>query len=97
MTALLASGKLEDAETVLKNNIGKSSGILRAKLLALRATLEILRGETNVVVCSWPVSDQATAFMMVRFYETLGQDRSKAVALRSATLATREQAPTPRL
>lgn len=54
-------------------------------------------GVPNVVVSLWPVSDQATAFMMVRFYEALGQGKSKAAALRSAILATREQAPNPRL
>ena len=54
-------------------------------------------GVPNVVVSLWPVSDQATAFMMVRFYEALGEGKSKAAALRSAILATREQAPNPRL
>ncbi|MEM7559951.1 MAG: CHAT domain-containing protein, partial [Planctomycetota bacterium] len=54
-------------------------------------------GVPNVVVSLWPVSDQATAFMMVRFYEALGKGKSKAAALRSAILATREQAPNPRL
>ena len=54
-------------------------------------------GVPSVVVSLWPVSDQATAYMMVQFYGALGKGLGKAAALRSAILSTREQAPDPRL
>ncbi|MEM8734089.1 MAG: CHAT domain-containing protein, partial [Planctomycetota bacterium] len=54
-------------------------------------------GVPNVVVSLWPVSDQATAFMMVQFYQALGKGQSKAEALRSAILATRREVSDPEL
>ena len=54
-------------------------------------------GVPTVVVSLWPVSDQATAYMMVQFYAALGKGQSKAAALRTAMLATRAQAPAPKL
>lgn len=54
-------------------------------------------GVPTVVVSLWPVSDQATAFMMVQFYKALGDGQSKAAALRTAILATRSEAPDPKL
>lgn len=54
-------------------------------------------GVPTVVVSLWPVSDQATAYMMVQFYGALAKGQSKAAALRTAILKTREQAGNPRL
>ncbi|MFN3189234.1 MAG: CHAT domain-containing protein [Aureliella sp.] len=54
-------------------------------------------GVPNVVVSLWPVSDQATAYMMVEFYQALGKGQQKAAALRTAILATREQVNDPEL
>lgn len=54
-------------------------------------------GVPTVVVSLWPVSDQATAYMMVQFYDALSKGQSKASALRTAMLATRQQVSDPRL
>lgn len=54
-------------------------------------------GVPTVVVSLWPVSDQATAYLMVHFYEALRNGASKAVALRKAMLTTRQQFEQPRL
>lgn len=54
-------------------------------------------GVPTVVVSLWPVSDQATAYMMVNFYAALTKGQTKAQALRTAILATREKAPATKL
>lgn len=54
-------------------------------------------GVPSVIVSLWPVSDQATAYLMTQFYNGLAQGQSKAAALRSATLATRQQVSDPNL
>lgn len=57
----------------------------------------LMSGVPSVVVSLWPVSDRATALLMVRFYEALIAGDAKAVALRKATLAAREQFPEEKL
>lgn len=54
-------------------------------------------GVPSVVVSLWPVSDAATAELMVAFYRALAEGRGKANALRTAILATREKYPDPNL
>ncbi|MBD1936775.1 CHAT domain-containing protein [Microcoleus sp. FACHB-68] len=51
--------------------IGLASGFLYA-------------GAGNVVSSLWPVSDFSTAFLMIRFYQELGETPSVAIALQSA-------------
>ena len=54
-------------------------------------------GVPTVVVSLWPVSDQATAVLMVEFYKALQAGETKAAALRKATLKNRERFHEPRL
>lgn len=51
-------------------------------------------GARSVVSSLWPVSDEATAVLMARFYENL-KTMEKAEALRDAMSATRERYPHP--
>ena len=44
----------------------------------------------------WQVPDDATAALMVAFYEALAQSSDKATALQQAMVATRTQFPDPR-
>ena len=53
-------------------------------------------GVPNVVVSLWPVSDQATAFMMVQFYNALGKGESKTAALRTAIPCNAQRSSEPR-
>lgn len=51
-------------------------------------------GARSVVASLWPVSDEATAFLMQAFYRNL-KTASKAQALRDAVVATRREFPHP--
>lgn len=51
-------------------------------------------GARSVVASLWPVSDDATAVLMARFYENL-KTMEKAEALRDAMSATRDRYPHP--
>jgi CHAT domain-containing protein len=57
----------------------------------------MMAGVPTTVVSLWPVSDKATAVMMVNFYKALGEGKSTAAALRKATLINRDQFESPRL
>lgn len=48
-------------------------------------------GVPTVVVSLWPVSDAATAYLMVTFYDAMRNGQSKAAALRTAMLMTKQQ------
>ena len=54
-------------------------------------------GVPTTVVSLWPVSDRATAILMVNFYRALAEGKSKASALRSATLSNRDRFEDPKL
>ena len=62
-------------------------GLTRAFLVA---------GADTVVVSLWQVPDDATATLMVAFYEQLAATGNKAQALREAMLTTQAQYPDPR-
>ncbi len=51
-------------------------------------------GSRTIVASLWPVSDDATAYLMQRFYEEL-KTRPKAAALRRAQIATKARYPHP--
>jgi len=53
-------------------------------------------GASTVVVSLWQVPDDATAALMVTFYEQLAQTNNKAIALQRAMQRTRQQFPDPR-
>ena len=53
-------------------------------------------GADTVIVSLWQVPDDATAALMVTFYEALAQSNDKAAALQQAMVATRAQFPDPR-
>jgi CHAT domain-containing protein len=55
----------------------------------------IYAGTPSVVASLWDVSDQATAFLMDRFYAELLRSGHKAGALRTAQLETRRRYPHP--
>ena len=57
----------------------------------------IYAGTPSVVASLWDVSDQATAFLMDRFYAELLRSGNKAGALRTAQLETRRRYPHPAL
>jgi CHAT domain-containing protein len=57
----------------------------------------MMAGVPTTVVSLWPVSDKATAVMMVNFYKALGEGKTTAAALRQATLINRDQFESPRL
>jgi CHAT domain-containing protein len=57
----------------------------------------IYAGTPSVVASLWDVSDQATAFLMDRFYAELLRSGHKAGALRTAQLETRRRYPHPAL
>jgi len=48
-----------------------------------------------VIASLWNVDDEATAFLMERFYIYLKADMGKGEALRQAQMDTREQYPSP--
>ncbi|MBO0348087.1 CHAT domain-containing protein, partial [Phormidium pseudopriestleyi FRX01] len=50
-------------------------------------------GAESVIVSLWKADDQATAQLMQEFYRVLPQTGDRAVALRQAMLATRQQYP----
>ncbi|MGB3493004.1 MAG: CHAT domain-containing protein [Elainellaceae cyanobacterium] len=52
-------------------------------------------GVESVVVSLWSVPDAPTALLMTEFYRQLQQNPNRAIALRQAMLATREQYPHP--
>lgn len=54
-------------------------------------------GVPTVVVSLWPVSDAATAYLMVTFYDAMRNGKSKAAALRDAMLLTRQKFESPNL
>lgn len=54
-------------------------------------------GVPTVVVSLWPVSDAATAYLMVTFYDAMRNGQSKAAALRTAMLKTKQQYKKPNL
>tara|TARA_R110002049_G_scaffold4601_2_gene31721 strand:+ start:2487 stop:4985 length:2499 start_codon:yes stop_codon:yes gene_type:complete len=54
-------------------------------------------GVPTVIVSLWPVSDRATAVLMVNFYDGMKKGLSKAAALRQATLINRQRFTEPRL
>jgi CHAT domain-containing protein len=53
-------------------------------------------GADTVIVSLWQVPDDATAALMVAFYEALAETGDKAAALQQAMVATRAQFPDPR-
>ena len=55
----------------------------------------ISAGIPTVVVSLWPVSDNSTVFLMSMYYKELISGEGKAVALRNATLETRERFAQP--
>jgi CHAT domain-containing protein len=52
-------------------------------------------GSATVLMSLWTVDDQATAELMVAFYEELARTNSPATALRNAQLKLLEQRPHP--
>ena len=64
------------------------TGLSRAYLTA---------GVPTAIVSLWPVSDRATAILMVNFYRAIGEGKSKAAALRAATLGNRDRFTDPKL
>lgn len=57
----------------------------------------VAAGVPSVVVSLWAVDDEATADLMVAFYDHWQQSGDKAQALRQAMLTTMESHPDPRL
>lgn len=57
----------------------------------------IYAGSPSVVVSNWDVSDQATTYLMNRFYQELRAGSSKASALRTAALGARARFRHPAL
>ena len=57
----------------------------------------IYAGAPSIVASLWDVSDEATVFLIDRFYAELLRTGNKAGALRSAQLATRQRYPHPAL
>lgn len=53
-------------------------------------------GAASLMVSLWPVPDEATQELMVKFYEELARDGNKARALRAAQIFTLERHPHPR-
>ena len=56
----------------------------------------LVAGADTVVVSLWQVPDDATAALMVAFYQQLTATENKAQALRGAMLTTKAQYPDPR-
>ena len=52
-------------------------------------------GSPTVVLSLWTIDDQATAELMVTFYEELARTKSPATALRSAQVKLLQQRPHP--
>ena len=57
----------------------------------------VAAGVPSIIVSLWAVDDQATADLMVAFYDHWQQSGDKAQALRQAMLTTMENHPDPRL
>ncbi|QQE65338.1 hypothetical protein GFS31_20250 [Leptolyngbya sp. BL0902] len=57
----------------------------------------VAAGVPSIIVSLWAVDDEATADLMVAFYDHWQQSGDKAQALRQAMLTTLEQHPDPRL
>jgi CHAT domain-containing protein/tetratricopeptide (TPR) repeat protein len=57
----------------------------------------VAAGVPSIIVSLWAVDDEATADLMVAFYDHWQQSGDKAQALRQAMLTTMEQYPDPRL
>ncbi|WP_190445599.1 tetratricopeptide repeat protein [Tolypothrix tenuis] len=56
----------------------------------------ISAGTPSVIVSLWPVPDAPTAELMTEFYQNLQKSPDKAIALRTAMLATMKQHPEPK-
>ena len=50
-------------------------------------------GASSVIGDLWNISDNATAFLMIDFYQELSKNPDKAVALHQATLLTMKKYP----
>lgn len=55
----------------------------------------IAAGAPSVIVSLWAIQDEATAYFMTAFYQTLKQRADKAAALRQAMLEIMAEDPTP--
>lgn len=55
----------------------------------------LVAGAPSILVSLWKVSDQATADLMIDFYQQLQSTSDKAQALRQAMLKTRQKYPDP--
>jgi CHAT domain-containing protein len=52
-------------------------------------------GADSVIGSLWEVGDEATSFLMVKFYENFSKNPDKAMAFRKAILETMKKYPNP--
>ena len=86
-----------DADLVVLSGCSTGLGQLSGDGILGLTRAFIYAGTPSVVVSQWDVDDQATAYLMDRFYAGLSAGRGKAQALRSAQLATRARFASPAL
>lgn len=89
----ISSRRLEaDLVTLSACNSGRSASTRPPTGVSSLSRAFLLAGARNVVVSLWPVSDQATARLMVEFYrEMLRAGKPPAAALRAASLRLRDR------
>ena len=85
------------AELVVLSACDSGQGIVTGDGIMGLSRAYLTAGVPTAVVSLWPVSDRATAILMVNFYRAIGQGKSKAGALRAATLENRKRFPSPKL
>ncbi len=84
-----------NAELVVLSACDTGQGtVLNDGVVGLSRSL-LTAGAPSVLVSLWKVSDQATADLMVDFYQQLKSHPDKARALRQAMLKVRQQYPNP--
>ncbi|MGB7346273.1 MAG: CHAT domain-containing protein [Pirellulaceae bacterium] len=86
-----------DADLVVLSACDTGRGTITGEGITGLSQAYMMAGVPTTVVSLWPVSDKATAVMMVNFYKALSEGKATATALRLATLANRDQFESPRL
>lgn len=85
-----------NAELVVLSACETALGRISSDGVAGLSRAFLYAGAASLMVSLWPVPDEATMDLMVKFYEELARDGNRARALRAAQLLTLKKYPHPR-